>query len=235
MAFNYSPKIVTNGLLVYMDAGNTKSYPGNGTAWTDLGKNQSNNGVLTNSPTFDSSNNGSIIFDGTNDYVVSSAAYSLPAQVTYNFWVKHSAIASEQTLYSDGGQGGAPSGYVWIYRAISGSSGIFFQYSNGSVAAATSTTGMYTGFNGVWLNVGLTVDYTGAVINWYKNGVLLSGPNSLAGTPQTPVSRTKFIGAYNAGLTNPFNGNISIVQIYNRILSASEMLQNYNALKSRYI
>lgn len=233
MAGIISNNIITDGLIFYLDAANTKSSISGNTNLNDLSQNGRNN-TLINGPTFDSNNLGSIVFDGIDDYMVSNNSYSLPSQVTFNFWVKHVALPAEQSLYSDGGQGGAPQGYVWIYRGTTGSTGISFQYSDGAIARVTSTTQMYSNFNGVWLNVGLTVDYTGAVLNWYKNGVLLSGPIALIGTPQPPVSRTKFIGVYNAGLSSRFNGNISIAQIYNRVLSATEMLQNYNALKKRY-
>ena len=68
MSLSRGPKIVTNGLVLYLDAANKKSYPGSGTTWTDLSGNN-NTGTLTNGPTFDSNNGGSIVFDGTNDYV----------------------------------------------------------------------------------------------------------------------------------------------------------------------
>ena len=62
------PNIVEDGLVLALDAGNTKSYPGSGTTWTDL-SGKGNNGTLTNGPTFDSGNGGAIFFDGGNDYV----------------------------------------------------------------------------------------------------------------------------------------------------------------------
>jgi len=66
--YNNGPKIVTSGLVLALDAGNTKSYPGSGTVWTDLSGN-GNTGTLTNGPTFNSSNGGSIVFDGVDDFV----------------------------------------------------------------------------------------------------------------------------------------------------------------------
>jgi hypothetical protein len=63
MAFNYSPKIIQDGLVLYLDAANTKSYPTTGTTWTDLSR-SGNNGTLINGPTFNSGNGGSIVFDG---------------------------------------------------------------------------------------------------------------------------------------------------------------------------
>ena len=67
MAFAYSPKILTDGLVFAVDAANKKSYPGSGTTWTDLAG--SNDGTLTNGPTFNSGDGGSIVFDGTDDLV----------------------------------------------------------------------------------------------------------------------------------------------------------------------
>ena len=231
MSFNYNPRIVTDGILVYMDAANTKSYLGTETVWTDLGKNQSNNSTLINAPTFDSADNGSIVFDGTNDYVRSDVGVPLTDTVTYNFWVKSTGNASTQSILGSGYQGGQ--GFVWIYRNANSNS-ISMQYSNGITYVGTSTTNMFTNFNSLWLNISVVVDYTGATIRWYKNGVLHSGPTALT----TPVSPTyafyRYIGCYSPSL-HFFNGNISIVQIYNKLLSATEISQNYNALKSRYI
>ena len=68
MATLYSPKIVTNGLVLCLDAGNNKSYPGSGTTWNDLSGNN-NTGSLVNGPTFTGSFGGSVAFDGVNDYV----------------------------------------------------------------------------------------------------------------------------------------------------------------------
>jgi len=231
MSFNYSPRIQTSKLMIYMDAGNTKSYLGTGSSWIDLGKTQSNNSTLINGTTFDSSDNGSIVFDGVNDYVRSDVGVPLTGTVTYNFWVKSTGNASNQSILSSGYQGNA--GFVWIYRNANSNS-ISMQYSNGTTFVATSTTGMFTNFNSLWLNICVVVDYTGGTIRWYKNGALHSGPTSIT----TPVAPTpaffRYIGSYNT-LIHFFNGNISIVQIYDKLLSDVEVAQNYNALKARYI
>lgn len=62
------PNIVTDGLVLYLDAANTKSYPGSGTTWNDLSGN-GNNGTLINGYIFNSIGNGNLVFDGSNDYV----------------------------------------------------------------------------------------------------------------------------------------------------------------------
>jgi hypothetical protein len=69
MAFYYSPKIVTDGLVLYLDAGNQLSYPGSGTTWTDLSRSQTN-GTLVNGPTFNTGSLGSIVFDGVDDFLL---------------------------------------------------------------------------------------------------------------------------------------------------------------------
>jgi len=68
MAYNFSPKIVTDGLVLYLDATNTRSYISGSTSWNDLSRG-GNNGTLINGPTFNSGNGGSIVFDGVNDYI----------------------------------------------------------------------------------------------------------------------------------------------------------------------
>jgi len=86
MAVGYNPRIVTDGLVLALDAGNTKSYPGSGTTWTDLSGN-GNTGTLTNGPTFDSANGGSIVFDGTNDYVQVTGSITVTS-ATFITWIK---------------------------------------------------------------------------------------------------------------------------------------------------
>ena len=85
MSGNVAPKISTNGLILYLDAGNTKSYPGTGTTWVDISQ-SGNNGTLINSPTFNSSNGGGIVFDGVDDYVTQSNITS--NSLTFDFWFR---------------------------------------------------------------------------------------------------------------------------------------------------
>jgi hypothetical protein len=75
------PEINESGLVLCLDAGNTKSYPGSGTTWTDLSGN-GNTGTLVNGPTYSSANGGSIVFDGSNDYIQTNFNYSLTSSNT---------------------------------------------------------------------------------------------------------------------------------------------------------
>ena len=93
MAFNYSPKIVTDGLVLYMDAANSKSYVSGSTTWNDISR-SGNNGTLINGPTFNSSNGGSIVFDGTNDYVNLSDSdnWFYTGNFTIEFWYYFNSV-----------------------------------------------------------------------------------------------------------------------------------------------
>jgi hypothetical protein len=88
MAGTIAPNIVTDGLVLYLDAANTKSYVSGSTTWNDM-SGFSNNGTLVNGPTFNSANGGSIVFDGVNDYVdCNSTIVNLNSSFTFASWVK---------------------------------------------------------------------------------------------------------------------------------------------------
>jgi hypothetical protein len=91
MSLSHSPSIVTNGLVFCLDAANSKSYPGTGTDWTDLSGNQIN-GILTNGPAYNSSNGGSIVFDGINDYINFLQIYKKDFNKA-NLFVNYSSIS----------------------------------------------------------------------------------------------------------------------------------------------
>ena len=91
------PEVVEDGLVLALDAGNTKSYPGSGTTWTDLSGN-GNNGTLTNGPTYSSSNGGSIVFDGVNDFVDISNSF----QVSTVVWNDNTSSHYQSEVYYRG-------------------------------------------------------------------------------------------------------------------------------------
>ena len=98
----HGPSIITQGLVLALDAADRNSYPGTGTAWTDLSGN-GNNGTLTNGPTYNSANGGSIVFDGSNDYVNFSYNSSLNIgglNITLSSWVRPTSLVN---LNSGGG------------------------------------------------------------------------------------------------------------------------------------
>jgi hypothetical protein len=195
--------IVTDGLVLCLDATNAKSYPGTGTIWTDLSR-SGNNGILTNNPTFNSSNGGSIVFDGSNDYV-SSANITTTNQISVEAWVYANSISSYNgivTQYSTGN----PSTSSWILETF-GSNAYFF-IANGS----NLYFGLVPFSTGVWVH--LVGVYNGNLITIYKNGVI--GTSTSISTTINTSERKVNIGAlYSSGGVEGgdglWNGRISNV------------------------
>jgi hypothetical protein len=220
MAVQYANgKIVTNGLVLALDASDKNSYPGSGTTWTDLSGNN-NNGTLTNGPTFSSANGGSIVFDGTNDYVdTGKTATQLgiyDANYTFDAWVYPTDFTGDRTMFGTDGQA-TRQGLHLVFR-----NGTIYQ---GHYAA---DFGAGTGNLNAWNNICYTYTQSSGAALIYKNGIL-QGTGTIA----------SFIGTTNIligrwGGAQYFIGNGGIYKIYNRVLSASEILQNYNAQKSRF-
>ncbi len=223
MAFNYSPKIVTDGLVFAVDAANKKSYPGSGTTWTDLAG--SNNGTLTNGPTFDSGNGGSIDFDGSDDYVPFSNFTSVASTGTVCQWFKPAISWSG----SDPSQNMRLSGIHtnWEFGRTNNVGGAFTFDLGG---AERITTAQNTWSNTLWYNMVVTWDTSANTSKVYIGGILDN-----TGTATNSTSTGTFeIGRSPGGLTQLWYGNIASVKYYNRVLTATEITQNYNALKSRF-
>ena len=134
MATKYSPKMVTDGLVLSLDAANTKSYPRSGTTWTDLSGN-SNTGTLTNGPTFNAGNLGSIVFDGTNDYVgiPYNSILAPTSQISYGAWafLSNWNITNDSRLLSKTQSGGEFTGLDMNFlNSLLNKNGNFKKYSS---------------------------------------------------------------------------------------------------------
>lgn len=224
MAFTYSPKIVTDGLVFAVDAANTKSYPGSGTTWKDLSGN-GDDGTLTNGPTFDSGNGGSIVFDGSNDYVKVPVNLSY-SEGTISCWVYPKATGDNFFVYTNNN----PTGAYTHQLGISTSNRLHAYIFDGSVKQ----------FDGVDV---MDINKWHHCVFWWKDGIsfgcYLNGKLQDSRALNTAFkSGINFWIGSNSGNVNTvngyLNGNISNLQIYNRQLSSQEILQNYNALKSRF-
>jgi hypothetical protein len=223
MATQYAfGSIVTNGLVLALNAADKNSYPGSGTTWTDMSGN-GNNGTLTNSPTLSSANGGAIVLDGVDDYV-DLGANKVNSSFTFSTWAKPTSTAGTQLILA---QGNSENG---SYQYLAFRSNLIQFSTDGSITFAESNTSPSAN---TWYSiVGV---YNSAISNkntLYVNSVLqstfsTSSANFLGNL--TMIGRSTF-GAGSAW----FNGNIASVQIYNRALSASEIAQNYNAQKSRF-
>ena len=232
MGIQYNPRTVTDGLVLALDAGNIKSYPGSGTTWTDI-IGRGNTGTLTNSPTYSSQNGGSIVFNGDTNYVENLApnlGISGDTSVTLSCWFYNSVNSSDNQallVYGNGSTGG--DSISILLRNLS-----FYASFNGGLDAVIADN-VYA--LNTWNNV--VVTKTPGAINTttklYLNGVEQTITSASSSTPSLS-SRVVRVARWTAD-ASPFylQGGVSAALIYNRALSAAEVLQNYNSLKNRFV
>jgi hypothetical protein len=234
------PSIVTTNLVLNLDAGNTSSYSGSGVNWFDISGN-SNNGTLTNGPTFNSANGGSIVFDGTNDYVNNiGSVTSFPfiqntALTTLSFWIKFNNTSILE--YITGNTPTSAEKGFFLGKNINGSLQISVFNGSGSgigLINYTSPSGLFNDTN--WHNYTITIDKTINTNTIYKDGsIFSSGVGTGAWTLSSGNStRTLVLGNINNYSFNFFNGNIANYLIYSSVLTTPEISQNFNALKNRF-
>ena len=226
MSGKIGPDINENGLILHLDAANNKSYTGTGTTWTDLSGN-GNNGTLTNGPTFNAANMGSIVFDGTNDYIYRSSISNFNSSTyTILLWGKFVSVSSSGILFNLGRSPSDANSEAQLY--YNNSRLVYWDYA-GSIAfnfiqsSGTLSTNVY--------------QYLGFTKNSTNGTFYINGYSSGTGTAafDANISTNDFtIGADIRDSINYVNGNISQFLLYNRVLTASEVLQNYNATKSRF-
>jgi len=217
MSFSHSPKIVTDGLVLSLDAGNTKSYVSGSTTWFDK-SGFSNNGTLTNGPTFNSDNLGSIVFDGVDDISIHPSTLYVD-NFTLSAWV-YKTSSGIQTIIAKGNS----SFVLNFYLRIAGNSGFY-----GTNASFSEILIPDLVLN-VWNNTVLTYDKTS--LKYYLNGVFIN-QNNATNTPSSTTSNT-IVGRLGDFNGQYWTGRIATTQIYNRALSAQEVSQNFNALRGRF-
>lgn len=239
---------VTDGLVYYVDAANIDSYVNGSTIWKDLTGNQ-NNGTLTNGPTFSSDGGGSIVFDGTNDRVdinISGGTISGLTYGTVSIWFKIPSNTPNisQNLFSLYESNGSRFGVIigQSTSAYPNESLMVLHQKNGAISYAAVTNEGHTHyFDDTWHNIVLTIDSSPVprtkvyMNNEYKSLNYPFGSN--AGTGFTNISPIAIrIGdrVYDNIDGGFLDGNIGLIQIYNRALSTEERLQNYNGLKGRF-
>lgn len=238
--------IITDGIVLNLDGGFTPSYPKSGTTIYDLSLSV-NNGVLTNGPTYTSNDGGVINYDGTDDYtsITNSNSLYLPNAMSIQFFVKVDTIPSvaggnRMWLVTKGQSNqfewqtsinnfGSEFGKWCFLRYASATPGGALD--GGAFRGRASSSDAVTG---VWTNVAFTLASPSSLNDVYLNGVLNNGAtlsqnnmNVSQGTANVRLGTRDFGEKY-------LDGSLGDVLIYNRQLSATEVLQNYNALKSRY-
>jgi hypothetical protein len=231
MSNNYGPKIVTDRLALYLDAGDRNSYSGSGSTWYDLSGNNFN-GELINSPPYTSSTNNKFFsFNSTINYrliripnstILDTQTPSVEVWIRTNettqggFWFEKGVVNSQYSLFQEG------SNIQWRQNFTSGLS----TFSTGAATTAGINTTSWFQVVGTFI--------TGSR-KLYVNGILKNSDNA-TGTIATNNGGMSIgvYGGYNGSRGYYYNGDIAIVRVYNKELSASEVLDNYNALKGRF-
>ena len=218
--------IVTNGLVLWLDAANPRSYdyPYIGTTWRDLSGNN-NTGTLINGSTYNSSNGGNIVFDGVNDYVELGVTNisSTVSNLTINLQVRIGKINTKQALissYTPSPQGG------WGIELLANNTINFFGFTNGTSFTDVQTVQTYS--LGQILNICCV--FNNGVFSIYVNGVFLVSKSGVSTIFKTSSIRL----AITPTAQIPFQGNIYQTLIYNRVLTSTEVLQNFNATRGRF-
>ena len=223
MAIGYNPFVASTGLVFCLDAGNVKSYPGSGTILYDIGGSSANQ-TLVNGPSYSSGGGGSMFFNGSNQYTTSSSTGIVTNNISVDIWFNvNSAKAYTALLGSN-----ATEKYEMLIKSasnleISLAPGNYIQHNN-ILSINTWTNIVVSASNGVAWKV-------------YKNGVDLGTPPVFAGTYQ--ISGTGVSNIDQGRIRNDvgnfaFSGNIATTKIYNRALTATEVLQNFNAIRRRF-
>ncbi len=224
MSFYRGPEIVRDGLILYLDANNTKSFLSGDTSWYDLSSSQ-NTCTLFNQVQYE---NGHMVFSGDSDYVfvgTSASTYCNLNQITLESWCYPMRSSSYEYLFSNARDCcGTYNGYE--LRINNGTPS--FQIWNSTNTVVNSSTSI--SINN-WYHI--VAKYDGTQLKIYVNGTLKGTTNSTLGIG-TPSSYDLRIGSMGLSHIYEFQGYIDVSKIYNRALSDTEILQNYNSLKSRF-
>jgi hypothetical protein len=217
----YGGPIVTNGLVFAVDAGNLVSYPKSGTSTYNL-TGSGATGTLTNGTSFTPLDGGAFVFDGTNDYISFPNDTNLDNQaLTMESWNFLNTTTSQNAFLFE--KGFVNTQYSNFYD---NSGNFYFRTMGLSNPDLTFTTSTYISPN-TWNHVVCT--YGAGVKTIYVNGIQVAQQTGLTGTISTNTTGL-FLGAYGIG-GYPLNGKIAESRVYNRALTAAEVLQNYNATK----
>jgi len=224
MGVKAGPRIVQNGLILDVDAAVPRSYSGTGlTSYSLIGN---ANGSLVNGVGFTSTNNGSIVFDGTNDFITVPSITSISGDLSVLIWFRTSGlnVSAARLIEFDYING------FWLGQAATGTPSTNW---GGGIKEANEPYGIFLQFSdNEWNLISSVRSSTTHFL--YKNNLVSSTSNNVSGTSLSSTAGMYICAADNVGSV-PFNGRIGQILIYNRALTATEILQNYNATKKRYL
>ena len=231
MGLGHSPRIVTDGLVLCLDAANARSYPGTGTTWTDLSAN-GYSGTLTNGPTFSSDNGGAFTFDGTNDHVLLPSnliSGNGPLSLSFVFSVGSSSYNADKKIFSYGHAANIGELLSFTFEG----NGIRWRHNGGNITYGANQISANTiKFVTMVLDSNAT---TTDDLKCYIDAVEYAGSRT-AGSDQTiniTSGTERYIGRFLYSNTY-WSGKVFMFQYYNRALTSEEVRQNFEATKGRY-
>jgi hypothetical protein len=235
------PLGVTSGLVLYLDAANARSYPKSGLTWFDRSGN-GNNGTLVNGVGYSGSNYGSFVFDGVDDYTSLTNPSTIRNQnFTLSVWVNPAVQTLALVSMIDFDHATTSFNQGWVLQSEDATTNRYFYlaWHDGATFQPTGGGGIGAGkgiqiTTSVWQNI--TYAKNGTSLLGYKNGIQVYTGTASNGNVNYIINRDLFIAQIRFSFfgSRIFKGNISNTQIYNRALSATEVKQNYDALKGRY-
>lgn len=225
-----SSGIVSSGLIMHLDAGNSSSYPGSGTTWSDLVG--SNDATLVNGPTFESGNGGYIQFDGTNDRADIGITYPANYTIHIALLASERGSFSKEAILDQGATGRTNAVRLWKRSATYSSNGpgnFKIQNTNAFTAAgAISTTTIQ---DNTWYVV--TATYDGTDLKMYVNGSLEDTESASAHGNNVGTSLADHPASFGSSMQLNKMG-VGELAMYNTALTATEVTANFDAVKSRY-
>lgn len=252
MGFFRGPKIVTDGLIQMLDAANTKSYIGSGTSWNDLLSSDSFS--LENSPSFSNTFHGAITFaSASSQRAVSSGTFIEENFInnqnfTIGAFIKPTANSvggnSRSAVYANQKYSSEPNPGGFGLNIISNQYGLSLtaENSGGGGGSTDATTFQAQALVGIVADIPQYITYTwdnsGPTIKGYFNGVLENTATSATyqwtTSSASPAHQPRLAQSTQGGWGNYFGADYYHYHLYNKALTADEVLQNYNALKSRF-
>jgi hypothetical protein len=231
MALAHSPSIVTTGLILCLDAGNPRSYPGSGTTCNDVSGN-GNNGTLVNGVGFSSSDMGSLVFDGVDDFT-NIANETIGNFGTSNFtvgcWGNATSVGDGSTrgIFSKyNPHSGNGTGWFMFYRDTS----VWVRITQDLTAPLEASSIFATVATSKWCNIVMTRN--DKLFSLYVNGILIQTNTTTNAIDVSSAAPLRIGSGYSSGYY--YKGYANLPVIYNRALSAQEVTQNFNALRGRY-
>lgn len=221
MSLGHNPSVVTTGLVLCLDAANPRSYPGSGTAWNDA-MGSTVVGTLINGPTYSSTNSGGLVFDGVDDYVELNTNNIITGNNPFTIECWFNLVSgSYGELFGNYGTGYSTSNYLWFATA-----GL---YIGGSVYVpnyTSATLGIHC--------LASTRDVSGNTVTYFDGVSVATGTltSSVTASPNFRMGADTNSG----GGVGPerLTGRIYSLKVYNVVLTAAQVSQNFNAIRGRF-